>query len=432
MLYFDTDPILQLVMDKFIIIEWFSLQFLVSLFCTRSRAWLTDTCGRISIFALVWCETFLFQITACCKCTSAQWRVSKCEGVPVRYVNTSARRVATDSIESANCCSNSALATTLSWTSTFLSESTPSRSMVTASSRWCRTSFPYCRCAWDFSVSFEIEIASSSPPATSSLPLPWRLPPSAATALLPPFDSADLLLLLGAPFALYCNCCLTYNYRVFDVVQEHASSTSMALSAYRTPRGTCTSLTTLARPTSREVDATKNVRLLPLLRSVFVSFVTGTRCHLRSNSSDSVVNFAPPLSLRQVFRQLLISSYPLHICSSWFGHLLQPQVFGFSTSDQSNRCGCVGVCPNPTHSVPSLSSSTAFRDLQPPPTPWMPWHAQESVDVSFEAALPRWNKSSTILLAQSSSHPDAAFLSPVELRFLHIDEHELHFVLALF
>ena len=96
--------------------------------------------------------------------------------------------------------------------------------MVTASSRRRRTSSPSCRCASGFSVSLEIEIASSSPPTTSPLPLSWVLPPSAATALI-------LLtrLLLGTPLALYCNCSLTYNYQVSDFKHGHASSVSMAL-----------------------------------------------------------------------------------------------------------------------------------------------------------------------------------------------------------
>ena len=96
--------------------------------------------------------------------------------------------------------------------------------MVTASSRRRRTSSPSCRCASGFSVSLETEIASSSSPATSPLPLSWVLPPCAATALI-------LLtrLLLGTPLALYCNCSLTYNYQVSDFKHGQASRVSIAL-----------------------------------------------------------------------------------------------------------------------------------------------------------------------------------------------------------
>ena len=78
-------------------------------------------------------------------------------------------------------------------------------SIVTPSSRRYHASSSSCRCATDFSVAFDIEIASSSPPTASPLPLSCVLPPPAATALLLLFHSsaATLILLtcllLGAP-----------------------------------------------------------------------------------------------------------------------------------------------------------------------------------------------------------------------------------------
>ena len=116
----------------------------------------------------------------------------------------------------------------------------------------CLTSSPSCRCASNFSVSFEIEIASSSPLHSC---------------------------------ALDCGCCLTYNCRVSDFVHQHASSISIALwfpSACRTPHRTSIP----ARPSPWEVDAAGTLPLLPLLPSVFVSFVNCTHRHLPSNSSD--------------------------------------------------------------------------------------------------------------------------------------------------
>ena len=50
--------------------------------------------------------------------------------------------------------------------------------------RGCRTSSPPCRCASNVSISPDPEFAPSSPPTTSSLPLPRMLRPSAAAALL--------------------------------------------------------------------------------------------------------------------------------------------------------------------------------------------------------------------------------------------------------
>ena len=80
-----------------------------------------------------------------------------------------------------------------------------------------RTGFECCPgcCKPDVSVSSDIEIAPSTPPTTFPLPLPGMLPSSAAAALLLLLHSApaELLLLtfllLGAPLALCCNCCLT-------------------------------------------------------------------------------------------------------------------------------------------------------------------------------------------------------------------------------
>ena len=87
------------------------------------------------------------------------------------------------------------------------------------------------------SVSFDVEIASSSP---------LVLPPSAATAVFLRLHSATAALLLltclllGAPLTIYCNCCLTYTCRVSDFAHEHSSNTSIALGLFRrmsdTPR----------------------------------------------------------------------------------------------------------------------------------------------------------------------------------------------------
>ena len=122
--------------------------------------------------------------------------------------------------------------------------------------RRCRTSSPSCRCA----TASKFHLRSRSPPSTSPLPLSCVLPPSAAAALLLVFHSAAAALVLR-------NCCLAYNYRVSDMVREHSSSISFALrfpSASRTPCGTISSLTTLARPASCEVNAARTLLHLPL------------------------------------------------------------------------------------------------------------------------------------------------------------------------
>ena len=80
-------------------------------------------------------------------------------------------------------------------------------SLITTSSRRCRTSSSPCRCASDFSVQFETEIASSSPSTTSPLPLSRVSLPSAASALLLLFHAAAAALilltcvLLGSPLS---------------------------------------------------------------------------------------------------------------------------------------------------------------------------------------------------------------------------------------
>ena len=173
----------------------------------------------------------------------------------------------------------------------------------------------------NFSISFEIEIASSSPSKPFPPPLSCVLPPAAAALLLLFHSAAAALilltcLLLGALLALHCNCCQTYHYRMSDFAHEHASSISTARwfsSASWTLRGTLSS--------SRPSHVPPRARLMPRRACSchvfqFVPFVTDTHCYLPSKSPDSLVNFAPGPSLRQMVRHFLLSWYPLHLCCS--------------------------------------------------------------------------------------------------------------------
>ena len=165
-------------------------------------------------------------------------------------------------------------------------------SLVTTSSRRCRTSPPSCCCSSYSSVSFVIEIASSSPPV---------LPPSAAAALI-----LLTCLLLGAPLAPHCN--LLPGIQLSGV--RLRTRARLQYFYCWTPRGTFTSLTTLPRPASCEVDTARAWPPLPFLPSGSVPFVSDNHCQLPSNSADYLVNSAPRLSLRQVVRQNVVLLVP--------------------------------------------------------------------------------------------------------------------------
>ena len=91
--------------------------------------------------------------------------------------------------------------------------------------------------------------------------------------------------------------------------------------AYRTPspspRGTFSSLTTLARPTSCEVNTARALPPLPVLPSGFVPSVSDTHCYLLPNSSDQLVNLVPTTFLSSSGPpNVVFSWYPLHLYSS--------------------------------------------------------------------------------------------------------------------
>ena len=137
-------------------------------------------------------------------------------------------------------------------------------------------------------------------------------------------------LLLGAPLAVCCNCPTSYltSRPVFlqrpvcparvgrpgptrstqpELVMFHPPAPS-------SPCGLFSSCTALTRPTSCEVGAVTAFSSLPLLPPVFVPFFGAlTHLHASSDSSDTVVNFSPRCSIRQMVRRMVLgpSSFSL-------------------------------------------------------------------------------------------------------------------------
>ena len=236
-------------------------------------------------------------------------------------------------------------------------------SVVTTSSRRCRTSSPSCRCASFSSVSLDIEIAPSSPPTTLPLPLPRVLPPSAATALpvLPPSAAAALILLtcllLGATLTLQLLPDIQLSgVRLRTRARFHFSTALRFSSANGTPSPPSARRLVPSRPS----HVPPRARLIPRgrylpchifhLGSFPLLVIVTVICPPtpRINSSISHHDFPSSSGPPNVVLRVPASSLLFLIWSPPATMRISIQyVWCLSkSSSRSNRFGCVGVCPD--------------------------------------------------------------------------------------
>ena len=206
-------------------------------------------------------------------------------------------------------------------------------------------------------------------PATSSPPPTCTLPHTAASTVLLPSPSAAAALLLLAHLHLgasqnCCDCRQPCAYQMSNFTRERASNIGKAVqfpSACRTPRGTCSSLTALARPTSCQIDAARAPLLLPLLPWLFVPLIADANRHSPSHSSDQLVTCRVTFSpIRQIIRQVLL--FLTSASSSFF--LTWSSLEATSISVQF-----VVSCPRPLQDAIALAAlgsvHTLTRELSP-------------------------------------------------------------------